>query len=358
VADTDPRKGQPTVQITEREFRARLRQRFVDPAYATLEPEIELVATIAHDAYADGRKAPHTRKAGTGYHDPDYELSLDWIEASARIAGAAARWRDESSPTRILLISGSPRHQETCPGEEPKSHRLVELARATIADDEVEVDVLDLGRITAEYGRMIHPCKGCVSTAMPLCHWPCSCYPNHALGQVHDWMNDIYARWTAAHGVMIVTPVHWFQAPSVLKLMIDRLVCADGGNADPTRTGGKNPKKAKQVELDGWDYPKHLAGRAFSLVVHGDVEGVGALTSALRDWLTSLGLVPAGPQAILGRYVGYMRPYATSHADLDDDEALMLEVRNAAATLLGAARSLRRGEPPRHDIALPDPRPK
>ena len=40
---------------------------------------------------------------------------------------------------------------------------------------------------------MIHPCKTCVSTAMPLCHWPCSCYPNHALGQVQDWMNDIYA---------------------------------------------------------------------------------------------------------------------------------------------------------------------
>ena len=35
-------------------------------------------------------------------------------------------------------------------------------------------------------------------------------------------MNEIYP----PHGVMIVTPVHWYQATSPLKLMIDRLVCA------------------------------------------------------------------------------------------------------------------------------------
>ena len=50
---------------------------------------------------------------------------------------------------------------------------------------------------------------------------------------------------------MIVTPVHWYQAPSVLKLMIDRLVCADGGNPDPTTTHGKKPEKAKALELSG-----------------------------------------------------------------------------------------------------------
>jgi len=73
-------------------------------------------------------------------------------------------------------------------------------------------------------------------------------------------MAEIYLRWTAAHGVMIVAPAYWYQAPSVLKLMIDRLVCADGGNADPTRTHGKQPDEAKALELEGWDYPRHLAG--------------------------------------------------------------------------------------------------
>jgi hypothetical protein len=55
---------------------------------------------------------------------------------------------------------------------------------------------------------------------MPLCHWPCSCYPNHAVGQTNDWMNEIYERWAAAHGIVIVTPVYWYQVPSALKLMI------------------------------------------------------------------------------------------------------------------------------------------
>ena len=43
--------------------------------------------------------------------------------------------------------------------------------------------------------------------------------------------------------------------------MIDRLVCADGGNPDPTSPTARRPSKAKAIELQGWDYPKHLAGR-------------------------------------------------------------------------------------------------
>ena len=109
---------------------------------------------------------------------------------------------------------------------------------------------------------------------MPLCHWPCICYPNHALGQIGDWMAEIYERWSAAHGVISLTPVYWYQAASALKLMIDRLVCADGGNPDPTSTSGKDAEKAKAIELQGWAYPKHLAGRVYGLVVHGDVAGI------------------------------------------------------------------------------------
>ena len=49
---------------------------------------------------------------------------------------------------------------------------------------------------------------------MPLCHWPCSCYPNHALRQTGDWMNEIYEMWVRAHGVILVTPVYWYQVAS------------------------------------------------------------------------------------------------------------------------------------------------
>lgn len=116
-----------------------------------------------------------------------------------------------------------------------KSFRLVQLAESILKQRASEVTLLDLARLASEYGRHIHPCKACFSTSPALCHWPCSCYPHYSLGQTQDWMNEIYPLWVAAHGVMIVTPVHWYQATSPLKLMIDRLVCADGGNADPTK---------------------------------------------------------------------------------------------------------------------------
>ena len=71
----------------------------------------------------------------------------------------------------------------------------------------IEADCLDLSHLTGQYGQRILPCKACVSTAMPLCHWPCSCYPNYSLAQTNDWMNELYPRFVAAHGIMIITPV-------------------------------------------------------------------------------------------------------------------------------------------------------
>jgi multimeric flavodoxin WrbA len=193
---------------------------------------------------------------------------------------------------------------------------------------------------------------------MPLCHWPCSCYPNHALGQSGDWMNEIYPRWVAAHGIMILTPVNWYQAPSGLKLMIDRLVCADGGNPDPSSTGGKDPARAKALELAGWDYPKHLAGRAFAVVVHADAAGAEDLRRMLVDWLTDMELVPAGPSSGLDRYLGYMGSYAESHDDLDRDTAFQIEVKNVALALVETVRQIRSGRYRRPDAGLEEPRKK
>jgi hypothetical protein len=54
-----------------------------------------------------------------------------------------------------------------------KTFRLAQSAREVIdAAPRFEVDFLDLRVMAAEYGRVIYPCKACVSTAMPLCHWP------------------------------------------------------------------------------------------------------------------------------------------------------------------------------------------
>jgi multimeric flavodoxin WrbA len=144
----------------------------------------------------------------------------------------------------------------------------------------------------------------------------------------------------------------------VLKLMIDRLVCADGGNPDPTRTHGKNAAEAKAIELEGWDYPKHLAGRAYAVVVHGDVAGVSEVKYALSDWLEWMGLVGTGHSGAVDRYIGYYEPYATSHDALDRDTAVQAETRNAALALLERVRQIRAGRYERADARLEAPRKK
>jgi multimeric flavodoxin WrbA len=352
-------RGMPSVELSRAEFVERFRARFADPSFRAVDAQLAEVAEIAWQNYSDSRKSPRTRRAGPGFADPDYELSLDWLAARDAIRAAERVQQRRQSRSRVLLISGSARNDQTCPGEMSKTYRLAQIAHRAIARERgFEVDFLDLSRLTSEYGRVIYPCKACVSTAQPLCHWPCSCYPNHALGQTQDWMNELYPRWVAAHGVMIVAPVNWYHAPTVLKAMIDRLVCADGGNADPTSTGGKDPARAKAVELAGWDYPKHLAGRAFSVVVHGDAAGVEQLGTQLRDWLTDLALIPAGPSPGVARYLGYYGSYARSHDDLDRDLALQAEVRNAAKALAETVRQIRTGRYVRPDANLEAPRKK
>jgi multimeric flavodoxin WrbA len=149
--------------------------------------------------------------------------------------------------------------------------------------------------------------------------------------------------WVRAHGVMIVTPVNWYSPSSPLKLMMDRLVCADGGNSDPSSTHGKKADEAKALELKGWEYNAYLAGRCFAVVVHGDVEGAENVRRAIADWLRFMQLCPAGVPAELDRYIGYWEPYATNHEALDKDKAIQGEVRNAALTLLEAVRAARNG---------------
>ena len=356
---TTVRKGQAPGKLSRIEFHRRFSEHYSDPLFDAERAALDRVEGIAWEAYQKGRKQPvSSRNAGPGFADPDYDLSDEWRNARDRIQAAEARQKDAATPSRVLVIAGASRNDGSCPGEMSKTFRLAKIVEDVVQRGGVEVDFLDLSLITSDYGRHIHPCKGCLSTAMPLCHWPCSCYPNHGVGQDNDWMAEIYEKWAAAHGVVIVTPVHWYQVPSVLKLMIDRLVCADGGNPDPTSTNGKDAAAAKALELAGWPYPKHLAGRTYGLVVHGDVAGIEGVRRALTDWLEWMGLVDAGAMSRLDRFVGYYEPYATSHDALDADVAVQDEVRNVARAVANAVRELRAGTLSRPDANLVRPRPK
>jgi len=355
---TKPRIGQAPPRLGRNEFHLQFQRSFVDPAFNEVKAALSKVEQVAWLNYVDSRKAPVTEKAGPGFADPDYDLCDEWKASSKRLAELEIIQKDTQTPSRVLLINGSARNDGSCAGEISKTWRLTLLAEEILKSQQIEVDVLDLSLLTSDYDKHIHPCKGCASTAMPLCHWPCSCYPNYAQRQTNDWMAEIYEKWVAAHGVIIITPVYWYQTPGVLKLMMDRMVCADGGNPDPTTTHGKNAEKAKAIELNGWDYPKHLAGRTYGLVVHGDVAGIDGVRRSLSDWLDWMGLIGAGAGARLDRYIGYYESYAESHAALDRDLAVQEEVRNVARAVAVAVSALRQRTLSQPDKGLKQPRTK
>jgi len=355
---TEIRKGQAPPPMDREAFHRRFALRFYDPAFEVERDAIARLEAIAWSAYQEGRKAPITRPAGPGFQDPTYETSVQWLETRDRLRAAQQRWEQAATPSRVLVVCGSARNDGTCPGEVSKTWRLATWAVEEIESAGLDTDLLDLSLITSDYGRQIHPCKGCVGTAMPLCHWPCSCYPNHALAQADDWMAEIYERWVAAHGVILLAPTYWYQSPSPLKLMIDRLVCADGGNPDVTSTHGKKAAEAKAIEQNGWGYPKHLAGRAYGVVVHGDAAGIESQRRNLCDWLDWMGLVDAGAAARLDRYIGYYEPYYNSHEALDRDLGVQQELRHVARTVVEAVAALRAGTLSQPGADLKPPRPK
>ena len=355
---TDVRKGQAPDKMTRAAFSEHFQKAFYDPRFAPEREALARLEEIAWSNYCGSRKSPVTQKAGPGFADPDYDLSVEWRATRDAVAAAQARQKDSALPSRVLLVCAAHRNDGSCPGEMSKSFRLSKEVQIVLEAAKIEVDLLDLSLLISDHGRKIYPCKACVSTSMALCHWPCSCYPNHALNQTDDWMAEIYERFAAAHGVIFVTPTYWGQVPGSLKSMMDRLVCADGGNPDPSSTHGKKADEAKALELKGWPYPRHLAGRVFGIVAHGDTADVETVSGALSGWLEWMDLIPAGNKSLVDRYIGYWEPYATSHDALDKDAGIVGETRNVAYAVARAVAAMRDGSLTVPDKGLKAPREK
>ena len=58
------RKGMPSVQLTKEEFCKRARQRFYDPTFSAVAPEIENVIAVAWKNYIEYHRSPRKRRAG------------------------------------------------------------------------------------------------------------------------------------------------------------------------------------------------------------------------------------------------------------------------------------------------------
>ncbi len=146
----------------------------------------------------------------------------------------------------IVLIQGSPRYKNNCPGENSKTSEIVKYVKDNIKTANFEI--VDLKLMPDK--QIINPCKGCVSTAGGShCHYFCDCYD-----ETNDKMfsEKIYEKLENCDAFIIFTPIHWSAATSQVKALFDRLVCINQTITHKEATelfdNFKNPKETIPFE--------------------------------------------------------------------------------------------------------------
>lgn len=181
---------------------------------------------------------------------------------------------------RIVVIQGSARNENNCPGQNGKTFLLVDHVIAN-ASKGVTFDRIDLS-IDANTVR-VQPCKACVSTANGYhCHMPCSCYGPKAINKsqrkIPDFMHDekVYDRLSRADGFIVFSPVNWYAPSTQVKAFFDRLVCVSLTLTRDQAVGfgiGKDPDKTRAA-YKAKKYDKflknHLDGKVGAFYSHGD----------------------------------------------------------------------------------------
>lgn len=188
-------------------------------------------------------------------------------------------WKEynENKKPKIVVIQGSARDKDCCPGEDSKSEKIVKEITKT---DRAIFDIIDLS-VKCD-GVIVQPCKACVSTSCYHCHWKCSCY-SKGNKDVPDFMqdNEVYDRLEQCDGFYVCTPINWSSVSSVVKSFFDRLVCC---NLTLTISNAKwvldndikNAQKTRAAEQSG-KYnsllKNHLEGKYAAFFAHGNNGG-------------------------------------------------------------------------------------
>lgn len=100
----EPRKGMPGPRLDEARFRQRFLSRFVDPALAPMQAELDRLAGAAWDAYSHERKSPKTEPAVTIPSTSTAGSSRLWSTAMSR----APKTSGAASPTGCASRIWSP----------------------------------------------------------------------------------------------------------------------------------------------------------------------------------------------------------------------------------------------------------
>jgi hypothetical protein len=100
-------------------------------------------------------------------------MDSSFPETPSNVAPIRKPVPDEERPLKVLVIAGSQRRLNSCPGLDSKARALMHrmVGRLPMA---WQVDHEDIGN---EHGKpKIQSCNACVSSSMALCVWPCNCY--------------------------------------------------------------------------------------------------------------------------------------------------------------------------------------
>ncbi|KFC64645.1 Multimeric flavodoxin WrbA [Bosea sp. LC85] len=175
-------------------------------------------------------------------------------------------------PLRVLIVAGSQRRLNSCPGLDSKARALMHRMIGHLPIG-WQVDHEDIGN---EHGKpKIQACNACVSSSMALCVWPCNCYgPDSTTQPDLLWDLRLYERLARADAWAFIGPINWYGPSSNFKLMFDRLVCMNGGNPRPDLIEKKNTLLAQQLERsDCWAglSRNHLEGRTAAFFCYGDL---------------------------------------------------------------------------------------
>jgi hypothetical protein len=178
----------------------------------------------------------------------------------------------DDRPLRVLVIAGSQRRLNSCPGLDSKARALMHrmVGRLPIG---WQVDHEDIGN---EHGKpKIQACNACVSSSMALCVWPCNCYgPDSTTQPDLLWDLHLYERLARADAWAFIGPINWYGPTTNFKLLFDRLVCMNGGNPRPDLIDKKNTLLAQQLERSAlWAQlsKNHLQGRTAAVFCYGDL---------------------------------------------------------------------------------------
>lgn len=159
------------------EFTTRFRASLVDPAYRSEDPSTAHREEIAWHAHTERRDAPSPQMPQSRSVAEQFALSSARIITKLRIDNAQLRWSDAASPSQVLLVCGTAGEDGSDPGTKAITLALLKIARETMEQAGIDVDILDASSLATECDRTAQVCKGCEAADIPCCHWPEICFP-------------------------------------------------------------------------------------------------------------------------------------------------------------------------------------